>query len=130
MVDAESLSATTSARSARFSFSKSGGRQGRRCSSSVQTIDSREAAPSGIEASSEKSFCGSPDSGTFNSTSWANFESDKEGRPGRTTGVPQMSHFSSDAARSKHLFTKILPQLRECENVCRYSCADCDGLSD
>src|SRR5215468_8789940 len=57
MVLGESAKALTSFTSARFSFSQSGGRDGRLCRSSVQRIDSNEAPPSGIEASSETSFC-------------------------------------------------------------------------
>lgn len=51
MVLGESASALISATSARFSFSKSGGRDGRRRNSSVQRIDSSEAPASGIESS-------------------------------------------------------------------------------
>src|SRR5258705_8825779 len=56
MVRGESASALASATSARFSFSRSGGRDGRRCNSSVQRIDSKEAPPTGIEVSSGSSF--------------------------------------------------------------------------
>jgi hypothetical protein len=51
MVLGESANALTSFTSARFSSSWSGGRDGRRCNSSVYRIDSRGTTPAGIELS-------------------------------------------------------------------------------
>jgi hypothetical protein len=56
IVPGESANVLTSFASARFSFSYSAGRDGRRCNSSVQKIDSNEAPPSGIEYHVEPHF--------------------------------------------------------------------------
>src|SRR5215469_8736848 len=76
MVLGESAKALTSFTSARFSFSRSGGRDGRLCRSSVQRIDSNEAPPSGIEASSETSFCNVVGSLIFTSRKALNLQSE------------------------------------------------------